>query len=110
MKTTNLILVAMMMLFATVSFAHSEPDPANAEPAPTTNDVVKISLKDALENRGLTFAIERKVSPKLIENEQPGPYVAKVLYNHTTYLVIGTLEQWRRFFYGVNVLPIINER
>ena len=98
MKTTKMILVAVMMAFATLSFAQAEQAPSSNEPAPVPQLSALTSLRTALQNPALALAMHAQLSPEFLQVERPS-YIVKVRFNHTIYNIYGTYEEWKVFFH-----------
>ncbi len=90
MKATKLFLVIAFFAFATMSYANNDP---------AQQKVVKISLKKAMESRGLVNAIHHQIDWKaFLSNEHDAPYIAIVYFMHVRYAISGTYEEWVKFF------------
>ena len=91
MKATKFLLVIAFLAFATMSYS-VEKD--------LGQDAVKISLKKAMENRGLVQAIYQQVN--LRDLITPGgintTYIARVKFKHTNYVIYATYQEWVNFF------------
>ena len=94
MKTIKLILVVAILAIAASGYAGVDPGPK----------YIKISLKGAMENRGLLHAMYHQLNKDFLNVDQPGRvdkqryYFAEVKYNRCIYLVYGTYDDWMFFF------------
>ena len=92
MKTLKLTLVAAIISFAMISYAGTKPSPQVAK------KVVKISLRLALTEPGLVFAMRTQLKVSFLKVEPQGLYVGTVKYNQVVYKIYGTRTAWIRFF------------
>ena len=97
MKALKLVLVAAILSTAMISYAGIKPDP------PTPRKVVKITLKHALTEPGLVFAMRAQLKIGMLQVEPQGLYIGTVNYNRVTYKIYGTRTQWVRFFISTPV-------
>lgn len=94
MKTIKLILVVAILAVAASGYAGVDPGPK----------YVKISVKRAMENRGLLNAMYHQLNKDFLYVAQSGRvdkqrhYFAEVKYNRCVYLVYGTYDDWMFFF------------
>ena len=95
MKASKFVLVFAFVAFATMVFAQAERPDQN-EPAPAPRGV-KISLENALLDRGLVKAMYQQLSPRILVNDQR-IYTARVFYNRKVYFIYGTYAEWKLFF------------
>ncbi len=90
MKATKFLLIIAFLAFATMSYSSVDPEPIKS---------VKISLKKAMENRGLVNAIYHQVDPRtFLQNEHDAPYIAHVYFRHVHYAIFANYEEWVKFF------------
>ena len=90
MKATKFVLIIAFLAFATMSYSSNDPAPQK---------VVKITLKKAMENRGLVNAIYHQVDPRtFLQNEHDAPYIANVYFRHVHYAIFAKYEEWVKFF------------
>jgi hypothetical protein len=98
MKTTKIILVAILLSFALAGFSQFISLTSKSEQGPQPeNFSILISLKTAIHNPGLVRAMFGQLTPGLITNEQP-LYTFTVRYNRVVYQIVGTYEEWQNFF------------
>ncbi len=91
MKALKLVLIATIVSFAFMSFAEKPTHPSK-------DNVIKITLEQALTNPGLVCAMYQQLTPALLRVEQPGLYVGTVKYRFRTIKIRGTREGWVEFF------------
>jgi len=90
MKATKILLSIAFLAFATMSYSSNDPEPQGA---------VKISLKKAMEDRGLVKAIYQQIDPRtFLQNKHDGPYIANVYFRHVYYAIFAKYEEWVKFF------------
>ena len=91
MKATKFVLIIAFLAFATMSYS--------TEIAEIGSNTVKISLKKAMENRGIVKAIYQQVDPRtFLYKEQNFLYIARVSFRHVHYVIFGKYEEWVNFF------------
>ncbi|MEZ5195432.1 MAG: hypothetical protein R2764_03245 [Bacteroidales bacterium] len=105
MKTTKVILVAMLMALATIGFSQVESKIKTE--APPAQKSALIQLDEALQIPGMRMAIYRQVTPGMVTKTIPY-YVVPIKFNHRIYNVAGTYGQWMNFF-RIRPLPIKKE-
>jgi hypothetical protein len=88
MKAIKLVLVIAILGIAGLSYADVDPGPRT----------FKVTLQKAMESRGLVRAIYQQVDQSFLQVDQNGYYVARVVYNHSIYVIYGKYEEWVRFF------------
>ena len=91
MKSLKLVLIATIVSVAMMSFAERPTQPPK-------ENVIKITLEQALTDPGLVCAMYQQLTPALLQIEQPGYYVGTVRYRCKKILVVGTREAWVEFF------------
>lgn len=96
MKTTKLILVALLMVFATTGFSQTEDVTKLFKQTPP-NLEVKISLTNAMQNVALVSAMRSQLNPQFL-NGQLRVYTVRVRLGQTVYHIWGTYQQWKYFF------------
>jgi len=91
MKTKNLILILVLVAFATMNYS------TIADEAPRFT--VKITLKAALQNPYLVRAMHEQLTPAFLQgNEGPAYYTVSVKYRHGRYIITGSYTEWKKFF------------
>ena len=89
MKATKFLMIIAFLAFATMSYSAED----------LGSNAVKVSLKKAMENRGLVNAIHQQVDPRtFLQNEQNGLYIAHVNFRRVHYVIFGKYEEWVKFF------------
>ena len=95
MKTTKVILVAAIMVFATIGFAQTITITNSVKPEPELPK--HISVKTAMHIPGLAFAMRAQLSPRFLQVDQR-MYTVTVKYNNAVYYIYGSLKAWKQFF------------
>ena len=95
MKTTKVILVAAIMVFATISFAQIETKVNSLKPVSELPS--HISLKTAMHIPWLALAMRAQLSPRFLVVDQP-MYTVTVRYNNAVYYIYGSYNDWKHFF------------
>ena len=96
MKTTKVILVAALMVLATMGFSQAENQSNFDKQTPPTLEV-KISLMNALQNAALVSAMRSQLNPDFLHG-QLRVYTVKVRLDQTIFHIWGTHRQWEKFF------------
>jgi hypothetical protein len=97
MKTTNIVLILALLTFATAGIAKSDH----------LQFSVTISLSNALQNHGLVAAMHDQLNPGFLHHYPNRVYTAKVNYKHTIYVIKGTYQEWKDFFFIDNIDDLI---
>lgn len=97
MKTTKSILLVALFVFSTVGFSQTEKTNVDSEPIKISK-TLKIHILDAQQNKSLSMAIYRQVSPEFLQFITPGYYIFHVNFRDTDYVVYGLHKHWRHFF------------
>ena len=95
MKTTKVILVAVLMAFAAIGFSQTDH---NIKPAPTSQLSVILPFYKAMQNAQLVSAMRAQLNPSFLQTNARRVYTVPVRYKHSIIFVTGTLNQWKRFF------------
>lgn len=95
MKTSKLMLVAMILALATMGFAQTEK-PLELAPDPDPQSIT-VDLKTALQNRGMVYAMRTQLNPRFLELEKP-LYCVPIKYNKRLVYITGCCEAWKKFF------------
>lgn len=95
MKTTKVILVAMLMAFATMGFTQAESK-SNEIPKPNTKSSI-MPLSVAVQNQALKMAIYDQVKPQMVTKTIP-IFVANIKFHHRVYYIGATYGDWMEFF------------
>jgi hypothetical protein len=91
MKTKNLILIVLLVAFATMNYS------SIADEAPRFT--VKISLKVALQDPYLVRAMHEQLTPAFLHgNGGPAYYTVTVKFRHGRYIITGSYSEWKKFF------------
>jgi hypothetical protein len=104
MKTLRFGLLALMLSAMAFCYANNDTPERN-------RSYQKISLREAMGNRGLVYAIRTQVDPcSLLETRiTSGFYYAEIRCNETIYRVFAVYKEWVDFFnQGRNVSPALN--
>jgi hypothetical protein len=91
MKTARFALMLALMSFALVGFTNVNYGPASV--------VVKISLENASNDRGLAMAMYRQLDQAFLNVEHEGFYFVKVQHKNITFMIFGTYKDWKKFFF-----------
>jgi len=102
MKTTKLMLVAIIFAITTVGMAQTETPSETAPDAEPQSDAIQ--LKAALQNRALVYAMRTQLTPQFLEVEKPLYNVPVKLDSKVVYIV-GTCDEWKTFF-NINTNPL----
>ena len=92
MKTLKLVMIAAIVSFAMMSYADNLPRQTQNE------KIIKITLNQAMADRGLVGAMYAQLTPAFLQVEQPGLYKATVRYKHKVIEIHGTKAAWVKFF------------
>ena len=101
MKTTKVILVAVLMAFAAIGFSQTNH---NFKAAPTPQSSVLVPFNNAMHNAQLVSAMRAQLDPSFLQ-KTARVYTVPVRYKHSIIYVSGTLNQWRRFFSIKEIAP-----
>ncbi|MEZ5084143.1 MAG: hypothetical protein R2750_11955 [Bacteroidales bacterium] len=96
MKTTKVILVAILMAFATIGFSQTETNAPSAE-LPPPHLVIKVSFANAMHNPALVRAMREQLNPIFLQNYLR-VYVPRIRFLNHIYYISGTRNQWVYFF------------
>lgn len=105
MKTTKLILVVILMAFATIGF--TQVDLKVTKEVPPTQTSALIQLSEALQIPGMRMAIHHQILPQTVTKTIPF-FVARIKHNHRIYCVAATYGEWMNFF-SMRPMPIKKE-
>ena len=97
MKTTKLLLLVATMAIATFAVAQTRSSSWGIQVQEEPHPSICITINTAMQFHGLVNAMYNQVNPSILEGEQQY-YIVSVKYNHTVYIVSGSLSQWQRFF------------
>jgi hypothetical protein len=93
MKTKNLILIVALLSIATLTFSQSTPDRVN------NHFTVIISLQSAMQNPYLVKAMHEQLNQDFLNgNQDESLYSATIKYKGNRYVIVGTYEEWKKFF------------
>jgi len=92
MKTLKSILIATIVSVAFMSFAENPAHP------PKENNVIKITLDEALTDPGLVCAMYQQLTPVMLKPEGNGLYFGRVKYKFEIFEIRGTRDGWILFF------------
>lgn len=95
MKTTKLMLIATIIAIASMGMAQSEGTP-DVSPDPGVESIT-ISLKAALQNRGLAYAMRTQLNPDFLKVDKP-VYCVPVKFGNRLIYITGNLAEWKEFF------------
>jgi len=94
MKTLKSILIATIVSVAFMSLAENPAHP------PKENNVIKITLEEAMTDPGLVCAMYQQLTPALLKAEKTGLYIGIVKYKFIRYEIRGTRGEWEVFFHN----------
>ena len=98
MKTTKFFLIVALISIATLTFSQSVND--------TPRFTVKITLNCAMQNPALVKVMHEQLnSDFLLVSDESRLFTAKVRFNNTQYLIIGSYREWKYFFSAELVDP-----
>lgn len=97
MKTSKLILITVIMFFASIGFSFTESTMANNELTPK-NTIIKVHVLIAAQTPGFYEAVHQQVSPKFLILQTNKIYKFNVKYHGEEYLVYGYHKEWVYFF------------
>lgn len=95
MKTTKVILVALLMAFTTIGFAQVDAQPMTKKHITLKN--VQIALQDAVRVHGLYMEMHQQLKPDFLEPDKYA-YWADVEYRNIVYSIKGSYDGWILFF------------
>ena len=109
MKTVKFLLITAFVSFTMMSYSATKYDPMKAG--------VNIAVETAMQNTDLFTAMIYQVNEDMLNGEQRGFYVARVIYNGQAYFIHGDLKSWQAYFiqskwvgFGGNLVPIKVDR
>jgi|GEM_PF-1288842 len=98
MKTLKFALIAAFISLALVGYSTDNKT--------NTSLTLKISVKKALEERGLVRQMYIQLDESFLNSESTRYYFARVTFRDRLYVIYGTHEDWVSFFLMDNHLPL----
>ncbi len=91
MKTARVVLIMALLSVALIGFSQDlRSDHRGSR--------IYMTVDQAVQDRGLMFAMYRMIDKSFLDEEHPGLYVARVSYFRNTYVISGTRDRWIDFF------------
>jgi len=92
MKTTKFFLIVALISFATWNISQAINE--------DRQNVIGISLKEAMQNRGLVYVMHEQLNPRFLDPTVTADklFYAKVIFGRKIYSVYGTYADWINFF------------
>jgi hypothetical protein len=106
MKTLKITLIAAIVACTMISLANAGGVTEN----PKFKKVMNISIEKAQTNPGLVIAMHQQINQEVLLHNPGHVYQATVIYQGTTYRIIGTLDQWVKFFTRSGLPPVNKQR
>jgi len=95
MKTTKLIAIAIILGIVSLGYAQRTPL-VHQQPDQNVESIL-IPLAKAMFNADLVSAMRHQLDPAFLETERPS-YTMKVRFSHSYVYVIGSYDEWKKFF------------
>ena len=97
MKTAKFSAIAIAIMFAATAALAQTESPAETAPNTITPQSITITLKSALQDRGLVYAMRTQLNPRFLLVDRP-LYTVPVRYRKGITYVTGTEKEWKGFF------------